>query len=193
MQGKGKGSGRLEVITGPMFAGKSEELFRRLRRASIARERVLAVRPDTDVRSDPWTAQSHDGRSLPAHVVPHDAPPALERLVHDQAPEVLGLDEAQFFSEAFVPLIASLSRDVRVIVAGLDMDFRGVPFRCMADLMALADDVVKLSAICVRCGAPATRTQRLVEGAPAPRDMARILVGGEDRYEARCRACHEVP
>lgn len=193
VQGVRYTAGRLEVITGPMFAGKSEELFRRLRRATIARERVLAARPDTDARSRPLTATSHDGREIAADVVGQADPGTLTRLVNDREPQVVGLDEVQFLDESYSGAISALvARGMRVIVAGLDMDFRGVPFGISADLMALADDVSKLSAICVRCGQPGMMTQRMTGSRPASRETARILVGGEDRYEARCRSCHEV-
>lgn len=185
--------GRLEVITGPMFAGKSEELFRRLRRATIARETVLVVRPDTDVRSRPLTAKSHDGREIAAEVIAQGEPGALGRLAGECHPQVVGIDEVQFLDEGFVPAILGLvSGGIRVIAAGLDMDFRGGAFRLTADLMALADEVTKLSAICVRCGRPGTMTQRMSGDRPASRETVRILVGGEERYEARCRFCHQV-
>lgn len=175
-----------------MFAGKSEELLRRVRRAVIARERVLIVKPDIDTRSRE-ALSSHDGRVLLGRVIAYNDPDSLVPLVQAENAQVVGIDEAQFLEERFRDSVLSLVYSgVRVIVAGLDMDFAGKPFRLLADLLAVADEVTKLSAICVRCGRLAGLSQRIIDGRPARLDEARILVGGEERYEARCRECHHI-
>lgn len=174
-----------------MFSGKSEELIRRVKRAEIARQRVQVFKPLIDTRYGLSQVSSHSG----AHV---NALPALnakdvrERL--DPEATVIGVDEVQFFDAAIVQVVEDLAaQGKRVICAGLDMDFRGEPFGPMPDLMVRAEEVTKLSAICVKCGAPATRTQRLINGLPAAYDDPIILVGASEAYEARCRACHSVP
>jgi len=176
-------SGFIEVICGPMFSGKSEELIRRLRLARIARQRVQVFKSSLDDRYDQNRIVSHSDQSLQAVVV--KAPADLLRLVEDRT-EVIGIDEVQFFDASIVEVCERLANlGKRVIVAGLDLDYRGVPFEPVPQLMAVAEYVTKTLAICARCGAPASRSQRLV-----PREE-RIVVGAGDTYEARCRHCFE--
>ncbi len=185
-------SGWLEVIAGPMFSGKSEELIRRVKRVLIAGQRVRVFKPRLDDRYHATDVVSHDGKRVEAEPVAGSAELA-ERLAGGDV-QVVAVDEAQFFDEGLPQVLEELTgRGVRVIVAGLDMDFRGEPFGVMPTLMARAEFVEKLSAVCVRCGRAATRTQRLVNGKPARYDEPVILVGAAEAYEPRCRACHEVP
>ncbi|HEY8393993.1 MAG TPA: thymidine kinase [Thermaerobacter sp.] len=186
-------AGYLEVIAGGMFSGKTEELIRRVKRAAIARKRVLLFKPDIDRRYRHDAVASHDGRDLRAICVPAGRPEEIAARVRSDRPDVVGIDEAQFFAEGIVPVVQELvDRGVRVIVSGLDMDFARRPFGSMPVLMALADEVVKLKAICVVCGEPATFTQRLIDGRPAAADDPVILIGGRESYEPRCRRHHEV-
>ncbi|HQV69906.1 MAG TPA: thymidine kinase [Thermoflexales bacterium] len=183
--------GWIEIVCGCMFSGKSEELIRRVKRAEIARQKVQVFKPVIDTRYGLGQVSSHSGahvNALPAL----NAKEVVEQL--DPGADVIGIDEVQFFDAAIVQLIEDLAEQgKRVICAGLDMDFRGEPFGPMPDLMVRAEEVTKLSAICVRCGAPATRTQRLINGQPAAYDDPIILVGASEAYEARCRECHSVP
>ena len=184
--------GWIEVIAGVMFSGKSEELIRRVRRAIIARKRVQVFKSHLDGRyGGIYTISSHDGRSVEA--VPVDSSAQIAQCLDPMA-QVIAIDEAQFLDDAIVDLSTSLAaRGRRVILAGTDTDFRGEPFGPMPQLMAVAEVVDKLHAICVLCGSPASRNQRLVEGRPARYDSPVIQVGGRESYEARCRACHQVP
>ncbi|MBB64630.1 MAG: thymidine kinase [Waddliaceae bacterium] len=187
--------GRLEVICGSMFSGKTEELMRRLRRAEYARQNVLTVKHSIDDRKSYACIVSHDGSKREAHAV-DDTEGSLSQIIKLATDEidVIGIDEIQFFPEGALLLIqALLSQGKRVIVSGLDLNFRKEPFGVVPDLMAMADDVQKLRAICMACGAEANFTQRLVNGAPAHYDEPEILVGAEECYEARCRNCHELP
>jgi thymidine kinase len=180
--------GWLEVVCGPMFSGKSEELIRRLRRAEIAGLRTLIVKPLVDDRYDVAHVISHSGASLRAVT----APSAADVLRLSAGYQVVGIDEVQFFDEGIVGVIETLVRDgMRVVAAGLAQDFRGLPFGPMPTLLCVAELVDKLQAVCHRCGGPATLTQRLVDGRPAPFDGATIQVGAIDAYEARCRSCYE--
>lgn len=184
-------AGTLEVIAGPMFSGKSEELIRRVRRAQIARQSVQVFSHALDTRYGNDQIRSHDGESLAA--IPVGGSADLERRVAPDA-AVVAVDEVQFMDGGIAQVAERLvARGVRVILAGLDTDFRGEPFGPMPELLARADALHKLEAVCVICGRPAHRTQRLVEGEPAPYDAPIILVGAHEVYEARCRACHEVP
>jgi thymidine kinase len=176
--------GRLEVITGPMFSGKSEELIRRLKRAQIARLRVSSFKPEIDLRYQPEAIASHSAQTLDAQAVRdverlRDALfPALETT------DVIGIDEAQFFDDSLVGLAMELVyAGKRVVLAGLDTTFAGEPFAPIPALMAIADEVVKLSAVCMLCGAPAIHTQRLGS------NQELVVVGAAGVYEARCRAC----
>jgi thymidine kinase len=184
--------GWIEVIAGVMFSGKSEELIRRVRRAIIARKRVQVFKSHLDGRYvGIYAISSHDGRTVEA--VPVDSAAQIAQCLDPMA-HVIAIDEAQFLDDSVVGLATSLAaRGRRVILAGTDTDFRGEPFGPMPALMAVAEVVDKLHAICVLCGAPASRNQRLVEGRPARYDSPVIQVGGRESYEARCRACHEVP
>ncbi|APD10214.1 MULTISPECIES: thymidine kinase [Thermus] len=182
--------GWIEVIAGPMFSGKSEELIRRVRRALIARQRVLVFKPRLDHRYHASHVVSHDGEKVEA--IPVDRAEEMEAHLAP-LPQVVAVDEVQFLDRGFLDLAERLAQaGVRVIAAGLDLDFRGEPFGIMPELLARAEFVEKLTAICPRCGAPATRTQRLVDGRPARYSDPVILVGAKEHYEPRCRACHEV-
>jgi thymidine kinase len=189
--------GRLEVITGGMFSGKTEELIRRLERVRIAGKRLLLFKPTIDNRYSEQTVVTHYGREFAAHqLAPADETIAtLERVVGADAlaaASVVAFDEGNFFSDGLPALCESLvASGKRVIVAGLDLTFAARPFGPMPTLMALADEVVKLHAVCVRCGAVAARSQRLIDGKPAPTDGPVIQIGGLDQYEARCRDCYE--
>ena len=184
-------SGWIEVICGSMFSGKTEELIRRVRRAQIARQKVQVFKPAMDTRYAEWEVASHNGMQLEA--VPVESTARLRALIEPHT-TVVAIDEGQFFDRDLVGLCGELAdRGVRVIVAGLDMDFRGKPFGPMPQLMAQAEGVDKLQAICVVCGGPASRTQRLIDGQPATYEDPVILVGASEVYEARCRGCHVVP
>jgi thymidine kinase len=181
--------GWLEVVCGPMFSGKSEELIRRLRRAEIAGQRALIVKPQIDDRYDIGHVVSHAGAKMRAVAVvrPHDVAGLAEGY------DVIGIDEVQFFAGEIVDVIDILvERGTRVVASGLDQDFRGLPFGPMPELLCRAELVDKLQAVCHRCGGPATMTQRRVDGLPAAADGATIVVGALDSYEARCRTCHVV-
>jgi len=184
--------GWIEVISGVMFSGKSEELIRRMRRAVIARKKVQVFKSHLDARyAGIYKVTSHDGRTVEA--VPVDN---TDQIITRLAPttQVVGIDEAQFLDDGIVELVTSLAqRGLRVIVAGTDLDFRGEPFGPMPQLLAIAELVDKLHAICVVCGGPASRNQRLIDGKPARYDSPTIMVGGQETYEARCRSCHKVP
>ena len=176
--------GRIEVITGPMFSGKSEELIRRLKRAQIARRRVMCFKPDLDVRYHRTAIASHSAQTLDARTVANVGELKAELLPVIREVEVIGVDEAQFFEPALVGLTLELMHmGKRVILAGLDTTFAGEPFAPVPELMAVADEVVKLSAVCIRCGAPAVHTQRLGQS------QTLVVVGAAGLYEARCRAC----
>nr|WP_119339603.1 thymidine kinase [Meiothermus hypogaeus] len=183
--------GWIEVVVGPMFSGKSDELIRRIKRALIARQRVLVFKPRIDARYHATDVSSHDGRRAEAIAVYDSA--ELRAHLTEPLPDVVAVDEAQFFDEGLIPLVLELAdKGVRVICAGLDMDFRGEPFGIMPNLLTRAEYVEKLYAVCPVCGAPATRTQRFVNGKPARYDDPVILVGASEAYEPRCRKCHIV-
>ena len=184
--------GWIEVISGVMFSGKSEELIRRLRRAVIARKKVQVFKSHLDGRyAGVYQVSSHDGRTVQA--VPVDTTDQIIAKLEGDT-QVVGIDEAQFLDAGVVELATSLAaKGLRVIIAGTDLDFRGEPFGPMPELMAVAELVDKLHAICVVCGGPASRNQRLIGGKPARYDSPTIMVGGQEAYEARCRACHKVP
>jgi thymidine kinase len=184
--------GWIEVIAGVMFAGKSEELIRRVRRAAIARKQVQVFKSHLDARyAGLYSVTTHDGITVEAE--PVDSSEQIIRAVSPNT-EVVAVDEAQFLDEGIVAVAGDLAdRGVRVILAGTDVDFRGLPFGPMPRLMCAAEVIDKLHAICVVCGGPATRNQRLVDGQPAPWNSPTIMVGGRESYEARCRHCHKVP
>jgi thymidine kinase len=184
--------GWIEVISGVMFSGKSEELIRRVRRAVIARNKVQVFKSHLDERyAGLYSVSSHDGTIVEAEPI-KDSREIIEHLRPDT--QVVAVDEAQFLDAGIVAVANALAdRGVRVILAGTDIDFRGERFGAMPELMVAAEIVDKLYAICVVCGGPATRNQRLVNGKPAPYDSPQIMVGGRESYEARCRHCHQVP
>jgi thymidine kinase len=183
--------GHIELICGSMFSGKSEELIRRVKRAQIARQRVQVFTHAIDTRYGPAKVASHSGADLDAHPIQR-ASQIVEQLLDDV--DVVAIDEAQFFDWEIADVVNVLAqRGIRVIVAGLDTDFRGEPFGPMPVLMAQAEKVEKLNAICMVCGGEASRTQRLVNGHPAAFDDPVVVVGANEMYEARCRQHHQVP
>jgi thymidine kinase len=188
----GAQDGWVEVVSGVMFSGKSEELLRRVRRALIAKKSVQVFKSHLDDRyGGLQKISSHDGQMIDA--VPVSASVQVAERI-DANVEVVAIDEAQFLDHGIVPVVNELAnRGVRVIVAGTDMDFRGEPFGPMGELLAIAERIDKLHAICVVCGDLATRNQRLIDGKPAPAEGPTIQVGGSESYEARCRKCHDVP
>lgn len=183
--------GWIEVITGVMFSGKSEELIRRVRRSLIAKKKVQVFKSHLDDRyGGVFAVGSHDGRTIEA--IPVDSTAQIT-LRLDPLAHVIAIDEVQFLDDGIVALANSLAnRGRRVILAGTDTDFRGEPFGPMPNLMCVAEVVDKLHAICVLCGAPATRNQRLIDGKAARYDSPQVMVGGAETYEARCRNCHKV-
>lgn len=183
--------GHIELICGSMFSGKSEELIRRVKRAQIARQKVQVFAHQIDTRYGKAKIASHSGFDLDAHPV-KNAAEILEQL--EEGVEVVAVDEAQFFDWQIADVVNVIAgRGLRVIVAGLDTDFRGEPFGPMPIIMAQAEQVDKLNAICMVCGGPASRTQRLVNGEPAGYDDPVVVVGAQELYEARCRQHHQVP
>ena len=186
-----KQPGWIEVICGSMFSGKSEELIRRVKRARIARQSVQVFKPKIDDRYHETAVVSHSGEKTDAIAVA-DVQELLDRLDPDS--EVIAIDEVQFFDNRIVAFCQEWAAGgKRVIAAGLDQDFRGEPFGPTPDLLAVAEYVTKLQAICAVCSAPASRNQRLINGKPAGYHDPIILVGAAEQYEARCRHCHEVP
>jgi thymidine kinase len=176
--------GQIEVICGSMFSGKTEELIRRLRRAQIAKQDVAIFKPRIDNRYSEKELVSHSYQRIPSTVVDS----ADEILLFSSNADVIGIDEAQFFDSNLVNVCQKLADDgKRVIVAGLDTDYRGVPFEPIPELLAIAEYITKTLAVCMKCGAPANRTQRITK------DSERVIVGAEDIYEARCRNCYEPP
>jgi thymidine kinase len=188
----GAQDGWIEVVSGVMFSGKSEELLRRVRRALIAKKKVQVFKSHLDDRyGGVYTISSHDGHE--AEAIPVSTSVQIAGAVNPYV-EVVAIDEAQFLDDGIVKVANALANNgVRVIVAGTDMDFRGEPFGPMPQLLAIAEKIDKLHAICVRCGDLATKNQRLIDGEPAPAEGPTIHVGGAESYEARCRRCHEVP
>lgn len=177
-------TGWIEVICGSMFSGKTEELIRRIHRVEYARQKILVVKPAIDNRYDEQKIVSHSQLQAPSIPI-SQASEIYEHLTDDT--EVVAIDEAQFFDESLVGICNDLAdRGIRVIVAGLDQDYKGNPFGCMPALLAVAEYVTKSLAICLKCGNPANRTQRTVHSSE------QILVGSGEIYEARCRNCHEV-
>jgi thymidine kinase len=186
-------SGWVEVITGSMFSGKTEELLRRLRRAEIAGQDVAAFTPAIDDRYGEATLGSHAGRSWEATVVDTTAEGVSKLDSYLNGEEVVAIDEANFFPGELVEVCQNLAADGRrVVVSGTDQTYRGEPFEPIPQLMAVAEYVEKFQAICTQCGEPATRNQRLIEGEPAHYEDPTIMVGAEESYEARCRNCHVV-
>lgn len=185
--------GWIEVICGSMFSGKSEELIRRIKRAQFAKQEFVVFKPKTDNRYSENDVVSHNGNSIISIPVSDISEMYNYVMTHDV--EVIGIDEIQFFEgPSIVDLVQEFAnRGYRVIVAGLDQDFRGEPFGPMPTLMSIAEMVTKLQAVCVVCGSPASRSQRLINGKPAGYEEPIVLVGAQEAYEARCRHHHEVP
>ena len=183
--------GWIEVICGSMFSGKSEELIRRVKRAQFAKQKIAVFKPEIDNRYSDEAVVSHNGTTVIANPVATSA--HIDE--YDKSDyDIIAIDEAQFFDEDIVETVMNLADEgYRVIIAGLDQDFRGEPFGPMPRLMAVAEHVTKLQAVCTKCGSPASRTQRLINGVPAGYDDPVILVGAKEAYEARCRKHHEVP
>ena len=186
-----KNHGWVEVIIGPMYSGKSEELIRRIRRIKIAKQKVQVFKPEIDNRYSKEDVVSHSGAKVDAVSI-KDSTQLLGLL--DADTQVVAIDEVQFFDKGIISVITTLAdNNKRVICAGLDMDFRGKPFGPIPALLAVAEFVDKIQAICVVCGNPATRTQRLINGKPAKYEDPIVLIGATESYEARCRKCHIVP
>ncbi len=184
-------NGSIEIIVGPMYAGKSEELIRRINRAKIADLKVLAFKPRIDKRYSKDCIDSHNGKQFPCVAVENTE--EMMSVINNENFDVLAIDEVQFFGEEVIEVCQELAdRGKRIICSGLDMDFRGEPFEVVPKIMAIAEQVIKLTAICMVCKTPATRTQRLVNGQPAKYSDPIILVGALESYEARCRNCHQV-
>lgn len=185
-----KAPGKLEVICGSMFSGKSEELIRRLRRAEFAQLSLQVFKHNLDNRATTDHIHAHSGDKLPA--MPADRAEYIETFTLEST-QVVGIDEIQFFSSDILNVINKfIATGKRVIVAGLDLDFRASPFGCMPALLALADEVTKLKAVCMTCGLDAQFTQRLVNGHPAKVDDPLILIGAQECYQARCRRCYRL-
>lgn len=182
--------GYIEVVIGPMYSGKSEELIRRIKRAKIAKQNIVVFKPSIDNRYSECDVVSHSGDSVNA--IPISNPKEIYNFI-DEKTQVVGIDEVQFFDEEIVNIAVDLAdRGIRVIAAGLDMDFKGEPFGPTPRLLAIAEFVDKIQAICSVCGQPATRSQRLINGEPAKYDDPIIQIGAIESYEARCRKCHIV-
>ena len=186
-----KQSGWVEAICGSMFSGKSEELIRRVRRAQFAKQKIAVFKPKIDDRYSEEAVVSHNGATVIALPIGHSE--EMWQYISDEY-DVIAIDEAQFFDENIVDNVQKLANHgFRVIIAGLDQDFRGRPFGPMPSLLSIAEQVTKLQAVCTVCGSPASRTQRLIDGKPAGADDPTILVGASEAYEPRCRHHHEVP
>lgn len=185
-----KKRGWVEMICGSMFSGKSEALIKEVERAQFAKKNVIVFKPAIDNRYGMYQVSSHSGRTVEAVSI-SNVDTILEKAIKDY--DIVAIDEVQFFSNDLVRVITQLAdAGVRVILAGLDQDFRGQPFGCVPELMAISEKVTKLHAICTQCGQLASRTQRLIDGHPAHYEDPIILIGATESYEARCRHCHEV-
>ncbi len=183
--------GWIETISGCMFAGKTEELIRRIKVLEFAKKEIMVFKPVIDNRYSDTKVVSHAGSSVESHVI-NKASEILDLV--KETTQVVAIDEVQFFDDEICSVCNELAdRGIRVMAAGLDTDFRGEPFGPMPQLMTEAEFVTKLAAVCNKCGAPATRTQRIIDGKPASYNDPIILVGASESYEARCRHCHEVP
>lgn len=185
--------GRIEVITGCMFSGKTDELIRRLERSQIAGEEVEVFKPVIDDRYGDDVIGSHNGKEWKANVVDTEEETVEAIIGKAEHADVVGFDEANFFSEELIEICEKLAENgCRVIICGLDQTYRGEPFYPVPSLTARADYVKKLQAICAECGQPATKTQRLIDGEPAHKDEPTVVVGADEKYQARCRSCHEL-
>ena len=183
--------GWIECICGSMFSGKSEELLRRIKRGVIAKQKVLLFKPSIDNRYEENMVSTHNGNSYES--VNIDKAEQIYDYIIDKKYDIIGIDEVQFFDDKIVEVINKLADDgVRVIVAGLDMDFKAEPFHPMPEIMAVSEMVTKLHAVCNKCGKEASRSQRLIDGEPARYDDPIVVIGASESYEARCRHCHEI-
>ncbi|MGP1513313.1 thymidine kinase [Gemella taiwanensis] len=183
--------GWIECICGSMFSGKSEELLRRIKRGVIAKQKVLLFKPSIDNRYEENMVSTHNGNSYES--VNIDKAEQIYNYIIDKKYDIIGIDEVQFFDEKIVEVINKLADDgIRVIVAGLDMDFKAEPFHPMPEIMAVSEMVTKLHAVCNKCGKEASRSQRLIDGEPARYDDPIVVIGASESYEARCRHCHEI-
>jgi len=188
--------GILEVITGPMFAGKTTELIKRVERQIFAKKKAALFKPSIDNRYSEDEVVAHNGLRYEAFVIPTnvDGVRKIAEITRKEGYEVIGVDEVQFFPDEIVGMLEELADSgVYVIASGLNLDFKGDPFPVTKELLVRADNIIYLTAVCTVCGKPATRTQRLINGKPAPRDSPVIMVGGRESYEARCREHHIVP
>ena len=183
--------GWIECICGSMFSGKSEELLRRIKRGVIAKQKVLLFKPSIDNRYDENRVSTHNGNSYDSISIEQSSD--ILNFVKDKNYDIIGIDEIQFFDNNIVKIINKLADDgIRVIVAGLDMDFKAEPFHPMPEIMAISEMVTKLHAVCNKCGKEASRSQRLINGKPAKYDDPIVVIGASESYEARCRHCHEI-
>ena len=183
--------GWIECICGSMFSGKSEELLRRIKRGVIAKQKVLLFKPSIDNRYDENRVSTHNGNSYDSISIEQSSD--ILNFVKDKNYDIIGIDEIQFFDNNIVKIINKLADDgKRVIVAGLDMDFKAEPFHPMPEIMAISEMVTKLHAVCNKCGKEASRSQRLINGKPAKYDDPIVVIGASESYEARCRHCHEI-
>lgn len=183
--------GWIECICGSMFSGKSEELLRRIKRGIIAKQNVVLFKPTIDNRYEINKVSTHNGNSYSSISI--ESANEIYDYIENKKYDIIGIDEVQFFDKNIVSVINDLAdKGVRVIVAGLDMDFKGEPFYPMPEIMAISEIVTKLHAVCSKCGAEASRSQRLIDGKPAKYDDPIVVVGASEAYEARCRHCHKV-
>lgn len=183
--------GWIECICGSMFSGKSEELLRRIKRGVIAKQKVLLFKPSIDNRYDENRVSTHNGNSYDSISIEKSSD--ILNFVKDTNYDIIGIDEIQFFDNDIVKIINKLADNgIRVIVAGLDMDFKAEPFHPMPEIMAISEMVTKLHAVCNKCGKEASRSQRLINGKPAKYDDPIVVIGANESYEARCRHCHEI-
>ena len=183
--------GWIECICGSIFSGKSEELLRLIKRGVIAKQKVLLFKPSIDNRYEENMVSTHNGNSYES--VNIDKAEQIYNYIIDKKYDIIGIDEVQFFDEKIVEVINKLADDgIRVIVAGLDMDFKAEPFHPMPEIMAVSEMVTKLHAVCNKCGKEASRSQRLIDGEPARYDDPIVIIGASESYEARCRHCHEI-
>ena len=183
--------GWIECICGSMFSGKSEELLRRIKRGVIAKQKVLLFKPSIDNRYDENRVSTHNGNSYDSISIEKSSD--ILNFVKDTKYDIIGIDEIQFFDNDIVKIINKLADDgIRVIVAGLDMDFKAEPFHPMPEIMAISEMVTKLHAVCNKCGKEASRSQRLINGKPAKYDDPIVVIGASESYEARCRHCHKI-
>ena len=188
--------GVLEVITGPMFAGKTTELIKRVERQIFAKKKAALFKPSIDNRYSEDEVVAHNGLRYEAFVIPttRDGVRKIAEITRKEGYEVIGIDEVQFFPAEIVDTLEELADSgVYVIASGLNLDFKAEPFPVTKELLVRADNIIYLTAVCTVCGRPATRSQRLIDGKPAPRDSPVIMVGGRESYEARCREHHIVP